>query len=103
LAVSGKLTSFAKQRLKVMEKTVDGFKIAEEDLRLRGPGEIFGFKQSGIPEFRIGNLVRDGDVMSNARQAAEEIVPQLSAKELARIEERATMRWGEAIQLSEIA
>jgi ATP-dependent DNA helicase RecG len=103
LAASGKLTSLAKQRLKVMEKTVDGFKIAEEDLRLRGPGEIFGFKQSGIPEFRIGNLVRDGDVMSNARQAAEEIVPQLSAKELARIEERATMKWGEAIQLSEIA
>lgn len=103
LIASGKLTNLAKQRLRVLEKTVDGFQVAEEDLRLRGPGEIFGLKQSGIPEFRLGSLVRDGDIMSSARKAAEEIIPMLSAEELVQIEKQVTKKWGDSARLSDIA
>lgn len=103
LIASGKLTNLAKQRLRVLEKTVDGFQVAEEDLRLRGPGEIFGLKQSGIPEFRLGSLVRDGDIMSSARKAAEEIIPKLSAEDLVQIEKHVTKKWRDSAQLSDIA
>ena len=44
----------------------DGFVIAEEDLRIRGPGEFFGFRQWGMPEFRVANMVRDGDILHQA-------------------------------------
>jgi ATP-dependent DNA helicase RecG len=54
-----------------MAKTNNGFIIAEKDLELRGPGEILGTKQSGLPEFRIGNLVRDQSILEKARTAAD--------------------------------
>jgi ATP-dependent DNA helicase RecG len=54
-----------------MAKTSNGFLIAEKDLELRGPGELLGTKQSGLPEFRIGNLVRDQQVLEQARREAE--------------------------------
>lgn len=103
MVASEKLTGVARQRLKVMEKTTDGFQIAEEDMRLRGPGEMFGLKQSGIPEFRLGNLVRDGDIMSRARRAAERILPTLSEDERNHIKDRAVRRWGSTLSLSDIA
>jgi ATP-dependent DNA helicase RecG len=103
LITSEKKTAIAKQRLKVMEKTVDGFQIAEEDLRLRGPGEIFGLKQSGIPEFRLGNLVRDGDIMSRAKNTAEEVLSELSKSELNQIKTLAIRKWGDSLHLSDIA
>ena len=55
-------------RLKVLEQTTDGFKIAEEDLKLRGPGELLGREQSGMPNFRFGNLVEDLDLIREARE-----------------------------------
>jgi len=64
----------AVKRLKAMEKTTDGFKIAEIDLELRGPGDFFGTRQSGIPELQIANLVTDGDLLSLARQEAFNII-----------------------------
>jgi len=103
LITSEKKTAIAKQRLKVMEKTVDGFQIAEEDMRLRGPGEIFGLKQSGIPEFRLGNLVRDGDIMSRAKKTAEEILPKLSKDELDQIKSLVVRKWEDSLHLSDIA
>ena len=103
LITSEKKTAIAKQRIKVMEKTVDGFQIAEEDMRLRGPGEIFGLKQSGIPEFRLGNLVRDGDIMSSAKKTAEEILPKLSKDELNQIKGLVIRKWGDSLHLSDIA
>ena len=103
LITSEKKTAIAKQRIKVMEKTVDGFQIAEEDMRLRGPGEIFGLKQSGIPEFRLGNLVRDGDIMSRAKKTAEEILPKLSKDELDQIKGLVIRKWGDSLHLSDIA
>ena len=103
LITSEKKTAIAKQRIKVMEKTVDGFQIAEEDMRLRGPGEIFGLKQSGIPEFRLGNLVRDGDIMGRAKKTAEEILPKLSKDELDQIKGLVIRKWGDSLHLSDIA
>jgi len=60
----------ARERLTVFSRTNDGFKIAEEDLRLRGPGEFFGTRQSGIPDLRAANLIRDADLLEKARTEA---------------------------------
>ena len=75
------LTSMAKARIDIMRKTDDGFKIAEEDLRLRGFGEVLGTKQSGLPEFKLANLVTDLDLIHTAAKDAQMIVetnPSLS-------------------------
>jgi ATP-dependent DNA helicase RecG len=58
----------ARQRLKILEETSDGFKIAEADLKLRGPGELLGREQSGMPDFRFGDLVDDLDLIRQARE-----------------------------------
>ncbi|MFN2515664.1 MAG: ATP-dependent DNA helicase RecG [Pyrinomonadaceae bacterium] len=71
LLTSDKKTSVAEERLGIMAKTNDGFLIAEKDLELRGPGELLGTKQSGLPEFRIANLVRDQQILEAARKEAE--------------------------------
>ena len=70
LLTGDKKTSFAKERLGIMEETSDGFKIAEKDLELRGQGEIMGTRQSGIQMFRIANIVRDLEILEAARNAA---------------------------------
>jgi ATP-dependent DNA helicase RecG len=67
-------TPDAESRLRIMEATTDGFRIAEEDLRIRGPGEFFGTKQSGIPEFRLANLSADFPVLQQTRQDAQGIL-----------------------------
>ena len=57
-----------------MEETNDGFKIAEEDLNIRGPGEFIGIRQSGIPDFRVANIIRDSRILNDARREAFELV-----------------------------
>jgi ATP-dependent DNA helicase RecG len=64
------LTEEARERLKAMTDTTDGFEIAERDLRLRGPGDFFGTRQAGLPTFRMIDLVRDRDVLDTAQQEA---------------------------------
>ena len=64
----------AREKLSVMEATSDGFEIAEADLRLRGPGDILGTAQSGLPPLRLGDLVRDGEIMSEARRVARDLL-----------------------------
>ena len=71
LLTSDKKTLVAQERLGIMAKTSNGFLIAEKDLEIRGPGEILGTKQSGLPEFRIGNLIRDQAILEKARAASE--------------------------------
>jgi ATP-dependent DNA helicase RecG len=71
LLTGDKQTSIAEERLGIMKETNDGFKIAEKDLDLRGPGELMGTRQAGLPEFRIGNLVRDIKILEQARREAE--------------------------------
>jgi len=61
-------------RLQVMASTTDGFRIAEEDLHLRGPGEFYGTRQSGLPSLRIANIVRDLGVLEQAREDAQQLV-----------------------------
>jgi ATP-dependent DNA helicase RecG len=92
----------AAKRLKVLEKTGDGFAIAEEDLKLRGPGDMFGVRQTGIADFRIGNIVRDGHLMEKARKMAGETLASGSQEELARIGAEAMRRWGGKILLGDV-
>ncbi len=68
ILVSSAKTEEARQRLKVMEETCDGFRIAEADLQLRGPGELLGKQQSGAPPLRFGDLARDGALVEHARE-----------------------------------
>jgi ATP-dependent DNA helicase RecG len=76
------LSETAKARLGILRETEDGFRIAEEDLRLRGAGEVLGTRQSGLPEFRLADLTVHGDLMEIARDDARlalERDPNLSA------------------------
>jgi ATP-dependent DNA helicase RecG len=89
LLTSDKKTAVAEERLGIMAETNDGFRIAEKDLELRGPGELLGTKQSGLPEFRIGNIVRDQEILAQAKQEAEFYLAKMksvvTAKMIARI------------------
>ena len=68
------LTETARSRLKILRETEDGFRIAEEDLRLRGAGELLGTRQSGLPEFRVADLAVHGDLLAAARDDAQLIL-----------------------------
>jgi ATP-dependent DNA helicase RecG len=96
LLTSDTKTVNAEERLGIMAQTNDGFKIAEKDLELRGPGELLGTKQSGLPEFRIGNIVRDQEMLEQAKQEAEFYLGKpksvVTAKMVARI--KADPRFG---------
>jgi ATP-dependent DNA helicase RecG len=70
------LSEEGKKRLSVMEQTQDGFKIAEEDLLIRGPGEFMGTRQSGLPGFKLANLVRDVEILTEARKAAFQVIEE---------------------------
>jgi len=66
----------ARERLNAFARTNDGFKIAEEDLRMRGPGEFFGTRQSGLPDLRAANIIRDAELLETARNEAMQILEQ---------------------------
>ncbi|MEP7274671.1 MAG: ATP-dependent DNA helicase RecG, partial [Acidobacteriota bacterium] len=72
-------TREARERLQIMEETTDGFRIAERDLEIRGPGEVMGTRQSGLPVFRVANLVRDQRVLAAARKEAEHLLADYKA------------------------
>nr|MBA3693422.1 ATP-dependent DNA helicase RecG [Acidobacteriota bacterium] len=71
LLTGDKKTAVARERLGIMEETTDGFRIAEKDLEIRGQGEILGTRQSGVQTFKIGNIIRDLEILDKARQEAE--------------------------------
>jgi ATP-dependent DNA helicase RecG len=85
LLTSEKKTAISEERLGIMAKTNDGFVIAEKDLELRGPGEILGTRQSGLPEFRIGNLVRDRVLLESAKREAEFYLNKAKSAETAKL------------------
>ena len=74
ILISDNQNEETKARLKVMTKTTDGFKIAEEDLRLRGPGDFFGVRQHGLPGLRIADIGCDTKLLREAQEAAEELL-----------------------------
>jgi ATP-dependent DNA helicase RecG len=74
MLITEKLNDTGKERIRTMVESQDGFAIAEMDLKLRGPGEFFGTKQSGLPSLRIANILRDPDILSAARHEAKAFV-----------------------------
>lgn len=76
ILVSDNKNEETKERLKVMTKTADGFKIAEEDLRLRGPGDFFGVRQHGLPGLKIADIGCDTKLLREAQEAAENLLKQ---------------------------
>nr|HOP41327.1 ATP-dependent DNA helicase RecG [Geobacteraceae bacterium] len=106
LLTGGNLSEEARQRLKIMEETHDGFRIAEADLQLRGPGDFLGTRQAGLPEFRVASILRDGGILEEARQDAFEIVEQDSSParaENSALREELLRRWGGRLELAGVA
>jgi ATP-dependent DNA helicase RecG len=98
--------SLVKERLEALVRSNDGFVIAEEDLRIRGPGEFFGFRQWGMPEFRVANIVRDGDLLHQARLEAFSLLkqdPQLTASAHQGIKEAMLRKWQTKLELGSIS
>ena len=89
----------ARERLQAMASTTDGFVIAEKDLELRGPGDFFGTRQSGLPRLRTGDLVRDRDIMEDAHREARRVVAEGLTGELLAFVQR---RWQEQFGLIEV-
>ena len=88
LVTSNKLSNEAKERLKIMTATNNGFEIAEKDLELRGPGEIEGTRQSGALNLRLADLIKDKAILDAAKQYAGQIIesdPDLAAEENVRL------------------
>ena len=74
LIIHSELSEIIKERINIICETTDGFKIAEKDLELRGSGEFLGDRQSGIPDFKIGNIVKDGEIMRKAKDEMRELL-----------------------------
>lgn len=74
--MSGSKANETKERLKILEKSNDGFFIAGEDLRLRGPGDVFGIRQSGLMDFKLGDVYQDSELLKKANEAAGEILKE---------------------------
>jgi len=74
ILVNRKYTEQGSKRLRILQETNDGFKISEADMKLRGPGEFFSAKQSGLVDLKIANLLEDGDILKKARISAFSII-----------------------------
>ncbi|MET0851882.1 MAG: ATP-dependent DNA helicase RecG [Candidatus Rokuibacteriota bacterium] len=97
--------SDARRRLDAMAETSDGFRIAETDLSLRGPGDFFGTRQSGLPAFRVADLLRDAAVLEEARQEAFKLVatdPDLRAPEHRALRAALLARWRGKLDLASV-
>ncbi len=96
----------ARKRLRIMEQTTDGFRIAEADLEIRGPGEFMGTRQSGFPDFRVANILRDGKLLNDARMEAFDLVekdPRLERPEHAVLREVLLWKWEGRLDLARTA
>ncbi len=93
----------ARKRLGIMEQTNDGFRIAEADLEIRGPGELMGTRQSGMPDFRVANILRDGRLLGDARTEAFNLArkdPRLERSEHAVLREVLLWKWAGRLDLA---
>lgn len=99
-------TDQARERLKAIEGTLDGFQIAEADLTIRGPGEFFGTRQHGLPEIRFGNILKDFAIMEQARKAAFDVIardPELAEEHHRLIKSELKARFKDKISLADVA
>ncbi len=106
LVASDRLSDDGVKRLRVMEATTDGFRIAEADLEIRGPGDFLGTRQAGLPEFRVASILRDGRILEEARREAFTLVerdPELRLPEHRRMKEEMVARWGGRLELAGVA
>jgi len=81
ILVTEKMNDAARERIRTLVESTDGFHIAEMDLRLRGPGEFFGTKQSGLPSLRVANILRDGEILEIARREAVDFIARPPSEE----------------------
>jgi ATP-dependent DNA helicase RecG len=106
LMTGGKVTEEGQRRLDAMVKTNDGFKIAELDLELRGPGEFFGTRQAGMPSFRVANIIRDAQLLEAAKHEAAAVIAgpneEISAAEISRALVHMRARWQHTYGLVEV-
>lgn len=106
LLTPGRLSEDGEKRLKVMESTNDGFRIAEADLEIRGPGDFLGTRQSGMPDFRVANILRDGSILEQARRTAFDLLEndlELSSPANVPLRDELLRRWGQRLELAAIA
>ena len=85
ILVTEKLSEAGRERIRTMVDSSDGFYIAEMDLRLRGPGEFFGTKQSGLPALKFGNILRDPELLEEARGEAQSFIEHPPSEEALRV------------------
>jgi ATP-dependent DNA helicase RecG len=103
ILVTERLSDAARERIRSLVDTTDGFKIAEMDLKLRGPGEFFGTRQSGLPSLRVANILRDQEILEVARNAAADFIERPpSAGELERAMEYVRGHWERRYGLVEV-
>jgi ATP-dependent DNA helicase RecG len=107
LMTGGKVTEEGQRRLQAMVNTNDGFKIAELDLELRGPGEFFGTRQAGMPDFRVANIIRDAQLLEAAKREAEAVLAaapnsEISPEEISRALVEMRARWQHTYGLVEV-
>jgi ATP-dependent DNA helicase RecG len=105
LLTGSSLGEEAQRRVDAMVATTDGFKIAEADLELRGPGEFFGTRQSGLPQFRVADLLRDAALLEEARREAQAIVaadPELRDPAYRGLREALLARWRGKLALASV-
>ncbi|REJ65205.1 MAG: ATP-dependent DNA helicase RecG [Planctomycetota bacterium] len=98
-------TDEARERLEAFVGTTDGFELAEIDFRLRGPGELFGTRQHGIPPLRVADLVRDAEVVCQARSDADQLVaadPGLASDPHERLRRMLLKRYGAVLDLGDV-
>ena len=106
LMTGGKISEEGERRLDAMVRTNDGFEIAELDLELRGPGEFFGTRQAGMPDFRVANLIRDRELLEAAKREAAVVVAgpsgEITQKEIDQAIRQMRARWHSTYGLAEV-
>ncbi|MCE5266805.1 MAG: ATP-dependent DNA helicase RecG, partial [Planctomycetaceae bacterium] len=98
-------TEDSQERLKAFVASTDGFELAETDFKLRGPGDIFGTRQHGLPPLRVADLLRDGSVLEEARRDAQQLVAidaGLAREEHAKLRRMMIVRYGKALALGDV-
>ncbi|PYX16141.1 MAG: ATP-dependent DNA helicase RecG, partial [Acidobacteria bacterium] len=106
LMTGGKVSEEGERRLDAMVRTTDGFKIAELDLELRGPGEFFGTRQAGLPSFQVANLIRDRQLLEVAKREAAAVLagpnPDITQAEIDKAVRHMRTRWQRTYGLVEV-